>query len=216
MALIDRYASDDAILASDSGTIATWSARHWHIRGDRFYLISGNLGSMACGLPYAVAAQWAHPGRQCIAFVGDGGFSMLMAEFNTACRYNLPVKLFVSNNSSLGQIMWEQMVLGYPEFGTRFERTSHFAPWATSCGARAWEVDQPGELELVVKEALSCPGPALVDVHVNPEEPPLPAKVSYEQAKGFARAWLHGQPRKATMASTLFRDKLDQLRSGSR
>ncbi len=211
--LLDRYAADDAILASDSGTIATWSARHWTIRGDRFFMLSGNLATMAPGLPYAIAAQWAHPGRQCIAFVGDGGFAMLMAEFDTACRYDLPIKVFVNNNSSLGQIMWEQMVLGYPEFGIRFQQYSHFAPWAEACGARAWQVDRPDELESVVKAALGHPGPALVDVHVNPEEPPLPAKVSYDQAKGFAQAWLRGQPRKATIASTLFRDKLDQLRS---
>ena len=213
MSLIDRYASDNAILASDSGTIATWSARHWHIRADRFFLLSGNLATMAPGLPYAIAAQWAHPDRQSIAFVGDGGFAMLMAEFDTACRYGLPVKVFVNNNSSLGQIMWEQMVLGYPEFGVRYEQYSHFAPWAEACGARAWEVTGPEDLQRVVKEALSCAGPALVDVHVNAEEPPLPPTVSYEQAKGFARSWLHGQPRKATIASTLFRDKLDQLRS---
>jgi pyruvate dehydrogenase (quinone)/pyruvate oxidase len=213
MSLIDRYADDDAILASDSGTIATWSARHWRIRGDRFFLLSGNLATMAPGLPYSIAAQWAHPGRQCIAFVGDGGFGMLMAEFDTACRYDLPIKVFVNNNSSLGQILWEQMVLGYPEFGIRYEQYSHFAPWAEACGARAWEVTESRELDAAVRAALAHPGPALVDVHVNPDEPPMPAKVTYEQAKGFASAWLHGQPRKATMASTLFRDKIDQFRS---
>jgi pyruvate dehydrogenase (quinone)/pyruvate oxidase len=68
-------------------------------------------------------------------------------------------------------------------------------------------------LETTVRAALAHGGPALVDVHVNPDEPPMPAKVTYEQAKGFARAWLHGQPRKATIASTLFRDKIDQFRS---
>jgi pyruvate dehydrogenase (quinone)/pyruvate oxidase len=211
--LLDRYGTDDAILSSDSGTIATWSARHWDIRGDRFFMLSGNLATMAPGLPYTIAAQWAYPERQCIAFVGDGGFAMLMAEFDTACRYGLPVKVFVNNNGALGQIMWEQMVLGYPEFGIRFERPSHFAPWAAACGAQAWEVERPGELEDIVQAALSHPGPALVDVHVNAEEPPLPPKVSYDQAKGFAHAWLRGQPRKATIASTLFRDKFDQLRS---
>jgi pyruvate dehydrogenase (quinone) len=212
MRLIDRHADDDAILASDSGTIATWSARHFDIRGDRFYMLSGNLATMAPGLPYAIAAQWAHPGRQCIAFVGDGGMAMLMAEFDTACRYDLPIKVFVNNNSELGQIMWEQMVLGYPEFGIRFSQSSHFAPWAEACGGRAWEVTDPHELEQVVKEALEHPGPALVDVHVNPDEPPLPAKVTYDQAKSFALAWTRGQPNKATIASTLFRDKIDQLR----
>ena len=86
MRVIDRLAADDAILASDSGTIATWAARHFDIRGDRQFYLSGNLATMAPGLPYTIAAQWAHPGRQCIAFVGDGGFAMLMAEFDTACR----------------------------------------------------------------------------------------------------------------------------------
>jgi pyruvate dehydrogenase (quinone)/pyruvate oxidase len=168
---------------------------------------------MAPGLPYAIAAQWAYPDRQCIAFVGDGGFGMLMAEFDTACRYDLPIKVFVNNNSSLGQIMWEQMVLGYPEFGVRYEQYSHFAPWAEACGGRAWEVTEAAHLESAVRSALEHPGPALVDVHVNPDEPPMPAKVTYEQARGFARAWLHGQPHKATIASTLFRDKIDQFRS---
>jgi pyruvate dehydrogenase (quinone)/pyruvate oxidase len=213
MSVIDRYATDDAILSSDSGTIATWAARHFDIRGDRHFMLSGNLATMAPGLPYTIAAQWAHPGRQCIAFVGDGGFAMLMAEFDTACRYQLPIKVFVNNNSELGQIMWEQMVLGYPEFGIRFSQFSHFAPWAEACGGRAWEVTEPGDLERVVKEALDHPGPALVDVHVNPDEPPLPAKVTYDQAKSFALAWLRGQPRKATIASTLLRDKIDQLKS---
>jgi pyruvate dehydrogenase (quinone) len=211
--LLDRYAEDDAILSSDSGTIATWSARHWTIRGNRFYMLSGNLATMAPGLPYTIAAQLAYPGRQCIAYVGDGGFAMLMGEFDTACAYELPIKVFVNNNGSLGQIMWEQMVLGYPEFGIRFPRYGRFAPWAEACGGRGWEVDKASELERAVKEAFAHPGPALVDVRVNPEEPPLPPKVSYDQAKGFVQAWLRGQPQKVTMASTLFRDKIDQLRS---
>ena len=87
MRAIDRLAADDAILTSDSGTIATWAARHFDIRGDRQFYLSGNLATMAPGLPYTIANQMAHPGRQCIAFVGDGGFAMLMAEFGTACRY---------------------------------------------------------------------------------------------------------------------------------
>jgi pyruvate dehydrogenase (quinone)/pyruvate oxidase len=168
---------------------------------------------MAPGLPYTIAAQVAHPERQCIAFVGDGGFGMLMADFDTACRYELPIKVFICNNSSLGQILWEQMVLGYPEYGVRFSRAAHFAPWAEACGARAWEVTHVGDLEAVVKEALTSPGPALVDVQVNADEPPLPGKVSYEQAKSFALAWMRGQPHKATIASTLLRDKIEQLKA---
>ena len=91
---------------------------------------------MAPGLPYTIANQIAHPGRQCIAFVGDGGFAMLMAEFGTACRYDLPIKVIINNNASLGQIMWEQLVLGYPEYGIRFGRPPDFAPWAEACGGQ--------------------------------------------------------------------------------
>jgi pyruvate dehydrogenase (quinone) len=212
MRVVDRLATADAILASDSGTIATWAARHFDIRGDRQFYLSGNLASMAPGLPYTIAAQWAHPERQCIAFVGDGGFAMLMAEFDTAARYGLPIKVVINNNGSLGQILWEQMVLGYPEYGVRFQQAMNFAPFAESCGGLGIRVEKAVDVERAVQAALDHPGPALVDVMVNPDEPPLPAKVSYDQAKGFAQAWLRGQPHKATMASTLFRDKLDQLK----
>ncbi len=212
MAVIDRLADDDAILTSDSGTIATWAARHFTIRAQREFYLSGNLATMAPGLPYTIANQFAHPDRQCIAFVGDGGFAMLMAEFDTACRYGLPIKVVINNNSSLGQILWEQMVLGYPEHGVRFDRPSDFAPWAEACGARGIKVEKAGDVESAIEEAFRHPGPALVDVHVNPDEPPMPAKVEYEQAKGFVKAFLAGQPRKATIASTLWRDKITEFR----
>ncbi len=213
MAVIDRLAADDAILTSDSGTIATWAARHFTIRAERQFYLSGNLATMAPGLPYTIANQWAHPGRQCIAFVGDGGFAMLMAEFATACRYGLPIKVIINNNASLGQIMWEQIVLGYPEYGIRFGDRPDFAPWAQACGGMGIRVDKGGDLEASVAEALAHPGPALVDVTVNPDEPPMPAKVQYEQAKGFVKAFLSGQPRRATIASTLFRDKIAEFKS---
>ncbi|MDQ4142822.1 MAG: thiamine pyrophosphate-binding protein [Actinomycetota bacterium] len=211
MRVIERFADDDAILTSDSGTIATWAARHFDIRGERKFMLSANLATMAPGLPYAIAAQVAHPGRQCIAFVGDGGFAMLMAEFLTAVRYRLPVKVFVVNNGVLGQILWEQMVLGYPEHGVRWERRADFAAWANACGGRGIHVEDPADVEAAVSDALRSDGPALVDAFVNPDEPPMPPKIHYEQAKGFAEAFLRGEPRRATIASTLFRDKLDQL-----
>lgn len=130
--LIDELATDDAILTCDSGTVATWAARHWTIRSERQFYLSGNLATMAPGLPYAIAVQHAFPGRQVIAYVGDGGFSMLMAEFLTAVRQGLPITVVIGNNSSLGQILWEQMVLGYPEHGVRYsEPVADFAAWAT-------------------------------------------------------------------------------------
>jgi pyruvate dehydrogenase (quinone)/pyruvate oxidase len=213
MSVIDRLAAPDAILTSDSGTIATWAARHFTIRDQREFFLSGNLATMAPGLPYTIANQVAHPGRQCIAFVGDGGFAMLMAEFGTACRYGLPIKVVINNNASLGQIMWEQLVLGYPEFGIRFDRPPDFAPWAEACGGRGIKVEKADEVEKAIEDALSYPGPALVDVLVNPDEPPMPGKVQYEQAKGFMKAFLSGQPRRATIASTLWRDKITEMRA---
>ncbi len=211
MHVVDELAVDDAILTCDSGTIATWAARHWTIRGDRQFLLSGNLATMAPGLPYAIACQLAHPGRQVIAFVGDGGFAMLMAELNTAARYDLPVKVVIVNNGLLGQILWEQMALGFPEFGVRFERRLEFAPWAEACGAVGITVDDPNALRDACTRAFAIPGPAVIDVRVNPDEPPMPAKIRYEQAKGFTESFLRGQPRRMTIASTLFRDKLEQL-----
>jgi pyruvate dehydrogenase (quinone) len=213
MRVIDRLATDDAILSSDSGTIATWAARHFDIRGRREFYLSGNLATMAPGLPYTIAAQVGYPGRQCIAFVGDGGFAMLMAEFHTACWHGLPIKVVICNNGLLGQILWEQMALGYPEYGVRFQSHMDFAPWAESCGGKGIRVEKVGDVEPAIKEALQYDGPALVDVVVNADEPPMPAKIHYDEAKKFATSFLKGTPRRATIASTLFRDKIDQLKS---
>jgi pyruvate dehydrogenase (quinone)/pyruvate oxidase len=212
--VLDQLAADDAVMTCDSGTIATWAARHWQIRGGRQFFLSGNLATMAPGLPYANAIQHAMPGRQVIAYVGDGGFAMLMAEFLTAIQHQLPVKVVVSNNNSLGQILWEQMVLGYPEHGVRYpEPFVNYAAFATANGALGLKVEQAAGVRPAVEQALSHDGPALVDVNVNPDEPPLPGKVEYEQAKKFAQAFLKGQPRRATIASTLFHDKISQLGS---
>jgi pyruvate dehydrogenase (quinone)/pyruvate oxidase len=210
---LDLHATDDAVLTCDSGTIATWAARHWPIRGNREFYLSGTLATMAPGLPYAIGIQHAYPDRQVIAFVGDGGFAMLMAEFHTAMRYGLPIKVVINNNNALGQILWEQMVLGYPEHGVRFgEPLPDYAAWARGCGGFGVHIEKPGDLPGALQEAFAHPGPALVDVAVNPDEPPLPGKVSYDQAKKFAEAWLHGQPRKAAIATTLFKDRIQQLK----
>jgi pyruvate dehydrogenase (quinone) len=214
MAAVSELAADDAILTCDSGTIATWAARHWTIRDDRQFYLSGNLATMAPGLPYAIGIQHAFPGRQVIAFVGDGGFAMLMAEFLTAVQHKLPVKVVINNNNALGQILWEQMVLGYPEHGVRYpEPFADYAAFATANGALGTKVTRPGDLAAAIQLAFNHPGPALIDVNVNPAEPPLPGRVEYEQAKNFALAFLRGQPHRATIATTLLKDRIQQLNS---
>ncbi len=214
MHAVDRVAADNAILTCDSGTIATWAARHWTIRGNREFYLSGNLATMAPGLPYAIGMQHAFPGRQVIAFVGDGGFAMLMAEFLTAVRQRLPIKVFVNNNNAYGQILWEQIVLGYPEFGVRHKAPEpNFAAWATACGGYGAKVSAAGDLPGAVKAALAFDGPALVDCDVNPDEPPMPGKIKYQQAKSFTQAFLRGQPHKMATLATVARDKFSEFTS---
>jgi thiamine pyrophosphate-dependent acetolactate synthase large subunit-like protein len=214
MGCVDAAASDDAILTCDSGTIATWAARHWTIRGGREFYLSGNLATMAPGLPYAIAMQHAFPGRQVIAFVGDGGFAMLMAEFLTAVRNDLPIKVVVNNNNAYGQILWEQVILGYPEYAVRHKAPeADFSSWARGCGAHGIKITKAGDLVDAIHDAFAHPGPALVDVDVNPNEPPMPGKVKYEQAKHFTEAFLRGQPHKVATVATVVRDKINELRA---
>jgi pyruvate dehydrogenase (quinone) len=209
---LDAQAADDAVLTCDSGTIATWAARHWQIRGGREFYLSGTLASMAPGLPYAIALQHEYPRRQVIAFVGDGGFGMLMAEFHTAARYGLPVKVVINDNNALGMIVWEQMVNGFPEFGVRYgDPQPDYAAWARGCGGYGARVTDPLALENVLGQALAYDGPALVDVAVDADEPPMPAKVTYQQAVKFAEAFVRGQPHKAAIATTLLQDRITRL-----
>jgi pyruvate dehydrogenase (quinone) len=169
---------------------------------------------MAPGVPYALAIQHAYPGRQVIAFIGDGGFAMLMAEFLTAARHELPIKVVINNNNSYGQILWEQIVLGYPEYAVRHRQPeADFGAWARACGGHGVKVTDPGDVATAIREALAHPGPALVDCDVNPNEPPMPGKVKYEQAKYFTEAFLRGQPHKVATLATVARDKIRELRS---
>jgi pyruvate dehydrogenase (quinone) len=214
MHVVDALAPDNAILTCDSGTIATWAARHWTIRGSREFYLSGNLATMAPGLPYAIAMQHAFPNRPVIAFVGDGGFAMLMAEFLTAVRNKLPIKVVINNNNAYGQILWEQIVLGYPEYAVRHkEPEADFAAWARACGGFGAKVTDANALHSAIADLLAHDGPGIVDCDVNPNEPPMPGKVTYEQAKRFTQAFLRGQPHKAATLATIARDKISELRS---
>lgn len=212
MGCIDDLAADDAIMTCDSGTISTWAARHFTIRGNRKFYLSGNLATMAPGLPYAIGIQHAFRDRQVIAFVGDGGFAMLMADFLTAVRQGLPIKVVVNNNNSLGQILWEQMILGYPEYAVRHQQPeADFSAWARACGGYGVKVKEPGDVAGAIREALAHDGPALVDVDVNPNEPPLPGKIEFEQAKSFTEAFLRGQPHKVATASSIVKDQISEI-----
>lgn len=200
-----------AIVSCDSGTITTWWARQIPVKRGQMHSVSGMLASMACGLPYAIAAQIAYPERQSVALVGDGGFTMLMGEFATAVKYQLPVKIIVVKNNVLGQIKWEQMVfLGNPEFGVDLHPID-FAAFARACGGTGFTIDDPAGCGRILDQALATPGPVVVEAIVDPHEPPLPAKITLEQATMFAESLARGQPNRTKIAWTVLSDKVREL-----
>ena len=202
---------NDAIVSSDSGTITTWWARQIPAKRGQKYSLSGTLATMAPGLPYTIAAQVAFPERQCVAFVGDGGFSMLMADFVTAVKYNLPIKVVIIKNNVLGQIKWEQMVfLGNPEYGVQLQPID-FAEFAHACGGVGFTVDDPNDCGRVMDEFLNAPGPAVLQAVVDPFEPPLPGKVTAEQAVHFAESLVRGEPNRGKIALTAVSDKVREM-----
>jgi pyruvate dehydrogenase (quinone)/pyruvate oxidase len=208
---LGRRLREDAIVSCDSGTIATWWARHIPVKRGQMHSISGTLATMACGLPYAIAAQIAHPRRTCVAFVGDGGFSMLMAEFATAVKYELPIKVVVIKNNTLGQIKWEQMVfLGNPEYGCELHPID-FAGFARACGGVGYTVDSPDQCGDVIEEALAAKGPVLIEAVVDPYEPPMPPKTTPSQAYELAKSLVRGQPERGKIMSTILEDKVKEM-----
>ena len=208
---LGKRLSDSAIVSADSGTIATWWARQILAKRGQMYSLSGTLASMANGLPYAIAAQVAYPERQCVAFVGDGGFSMLMAEFATCVKYQLPVKVVIIKNNTLGMIKWEQMVfLGNPEYGCELHPID-FAAFARACGGSGFTIEDPADCGRILDQAFSTPGPVIVEAVVDPFVPPMPAKVTLEQATKFAEALARGEPNGTKIAWTVLSDKVREL-----
>jgi pyruvate dehydrogenase (quinone)/pyruvate oxidase len=208
---LGEHLREDAIVSCDSGTIATWYARHIPARRGQMFSLSGNLATMANGLPYAIAAQVAYPERQCVAFVGDGGFSMLMADFSTAVKYNLPIKVFIVKNNTLGQIKWEQMVfLGNPEYAVSLQPID-FAGFARACGGTGFTIDNPADCGDIVAQALVTPGPVIVEGLVDPFEPPMPPKITPRQAEKFAEALVRGEPNRTKIALTVASDDIHEL-----
>ena len=208
---LNKLLRDDAILATDSGTITTWIARHVDIRGNMMFSCSGNLATMACGLPYANAAAIAYPGRQVVAFVGDGGLTMLCGELATAVKYGLDVKIVVIKNNTLGQIKWEQMVfLGNPEYGCELQPID-FVTVAQGFGVKGFRADDPRTCGEVLQNALATPGPVLVEAVVDPHEPPMPPKVSLKQATRLARSLAKGTPNASRIALTVASDTVREM-----
>lgn len=208
---LNKLLSDRTILTTDSGTITTWIARHVDIRGDMMFSCSGNLATMACGLPYANAAALAFPDRPVIAFVGDGGLTMLMGELATAVKYGLDVKVVVIKNNTLGQIKWEQMVfLGNPEYVCELQPID-FAMVARGFGLASFSIEDPADCGDILRDALSTSGPVLIEAVVDPHEPPMPPRVTLQEAANFAKALASGTPNAGKIALTVASDTVREL-----
>ena len=214
-AMLSEELEDDAIISVDSGTNTIWAAQYIQIRKGMKFSVSGTLASMACGLPYAIAAQVAYPDRQSIAFVGDGGFTMLMGEFATAAQYGLPIKVIIVKNNSLGMIRWEQMAfLGNPEFGVEFTPID-YVKLAEACGGIGYTINEPKEVRGILRAALAeRKKPVIVEAYVDPFEPPMPPKVEREFITKMAESFAKGQPYAQRIGLTLFRNQVHESMKG--
>lgn len=208
---LNKLLNDDAIISADSGTIATWTARYVEMRGSMMFSLSGSLATMANGLPYSIGAAAAFPGRQVVCVVGDGGLTMLMGELATLAKYKLPVKVIVIKNNVLGQIKWEQMILeGNPEYGVELQPID-FAKVAEACGTAGYTVERPEDVERVLTEALRHDGPAVIQAVVDPNEPPMPGKISTKQAVKLSESLLRGQKNAVSIIKDIVADKVREV-----
>ena len=169
-ALSDLLAGD-AIVSLDCGANTHFAARCLRLREDQRLTGTGMLASMAAGLPFAIAAQLAYPGRQSVTVVGDGGFAMLMAELSTAVSQQLPVKIILLKNNSLAEVMFEQREIGNPDYGCALPPID-FVAFAKACGADAFRCEHPDDVGPAIRAALQSSKPALVEAVVDAEEKP--------------------------------------------
>ena len=185
--LLNETAAKDAIFTADTGMCNVWTARYIDPLGTRRLIGSLLHGSMANALPMALGAQVAYPGRQVVSVSGDGGLSMLLGELITAKMYDLPVKVVVFNNSTLGMVKLEMLVNGLPDFQTDVPDTN-YAEIARAIGFHAERVEDASRLEGAYREAFAAPGPALVEVITDPNALSLPPAITGGQVVGFATA----------------------------
>lgn len=208
---VNRFLNDDAIVVTDTGTVTTWAARYIEMRGTMEFSASGTLASMANGLPYAIGAAVANPGRQVVCLAGDGGFSMLMAEMATLVKYNLPVKVVIFKNNTFGMIEWEQIVMeGNPHFGIELQPID-FAAFARACGAPGFTLAEAHDAERILREAFAQDGPALVEAVIDQNEAPMPGKVTTDQALKFAEAMLRGDKDAWKIIKTVMKDRIREV-----
>ncbi|WP_413691637.1 ubiquinone-dependent pyruvate dehydrogenase [Psychromonas sp. KJ10-2] len=183
--LLDEQASDDAVFTCDVGTPTVWAARYLTMNGKRRIIGSFNHGSMANALSQAMGAQSLDRERQIIAMCGDGGFSMLMGDLLSLKQLNLPIKIIVYNNRSLGFVAMEMKASGYLSDDTDLDNPS-FASIAEACGIKGIHVDDPKKLPQAMSDMMAHKGPVVLEVETAKQELAMPPQIKLEQAKGFS------------------------------
>jgi len=183
--VINELADKDAIFTVDTGMCCVWAARYLEGTGKRKMLGSFNHGSMANAMPQAIGAAFACPGKQVIAFCGDGGLSMMMGDLMTIVQYNLPVKIVLFNNRSLGMVKLEMEVAGIPDVETDMLNPD-FEKLAQAMGMFGITVFNPSDVRSTLENAFSQAGPALITIQTDPNALAMPPKLEFDQMKGFA------------------------------
>jgi pyruvate dehydrogenase (quinone) len=183
--VINELAAKDAIFTVDTGMCCVWAARYIDGTGERKMLGSFNHGSMANAMPQAIGAALACPGKQVIAFCGDGGLSMLMGDLMTIVQYNLPVKIVLFNNRSLGMVKLEMEVAGIPDIETDMLNPD-FTRLVEAMGIFGITINDPSEVKTVLENAFQHDGPVLITIQTDPNALAMPPKLEFDQIKGVA------------------------------
>lgn len=184
---VNALADNDAIFTVDTGMTCVWGARYLQATGKRKMIGSFNHGSMANAMPQAIGAALAYPDRQVIALCGDGGLAMLLGDLGTITQYKLPIKVVVFNNGALGMVKLEMEVAGLPDWQTDIINPN-FADVARSVGMQGYKITTPEEVMPTLVRAFGTPGPALIDIHTDPNALALPPKIEWGQMMGFAKS----------------------------
>ncbi|HTW12670.1 MAG TPA: thiamine pyrophosphate-requiring protein [Solirubrobacteraceae bacterium] len=215
---------DGAILTADSGSVANWYARDIKIREGMMGSLSGTLATMGAGVPYAIAAKFAHPHRPVFSFMGDGAMQMNgINELITIAKYrdrwpDQRLIIMVLNNRDLNQVTWEQRAMnGDPKFpGSQDLPDFPYARYAELVGLKGIRVETADQVGPAWDEALACDRPVVLEVIADPEVPPLPPHISLEQAKAFASAIIGGDEHAKRIVKETIKQKLPEFISGRR
>jgi pyruvate dehydrogenase (quinone) len=218
---LSQVLPDDAIITADSGSSTNWYARQVKLKQGNLASLSGTLATMVPGVPYAIAAKFAHPDRPVICFVGDGAFQMLgMNEMLTVKRYHerwpdQRLIFCVFNNQDLNQVTWEQRVMeGDPKYpGSQWLPNLEYAKYAELCGLEGIFCDRGDDMRAAWERALSAGRPVVLEVKTDPEIAPLPPHITFEQAKEMAHAMM-GDPERVGVMQKAMRGKLTEFLKG--